>query len=571
MIDPFENQNNEDTLIDPIANSEPSQPQEDSFISNVGRDWGERIDYATSPETYKGMKAGIIEAPLRVAGEVFGAGADVVTQGLRSAYKTLMPEREQQYVKDVGKEIKGVSDYWGVTPVLEDAVNYWGGQWKDFKKEYPNLSKDIGAGAEIAFAAPMLKGAYTTAKTSLPIAKAIAKEPIKFASDIKNIIKPIPDEGIDKALGQITSERAKNANLLPTKVRGSSDIQAFKDNLQRNVKTIINNKDKIKFLDEYGNPVKGAVPQTMEEWSQAIPQAKDAVSSNINNILDSAKDANVRIPTKNSLDLIEKLKTSEHWTSMEKFPKYDSVRKEILEIEKRIKESGNSLTPQQARTNIAILNRLVESTKDDLAQFFFKGLLKAERTSLYETIDSLSSSSFKGASKLKELNKDWGALEHTEKRIAQRANQIAGQEGKMYSYWDMATLAEGMAALTAGNVPLMIAAGGTKGGKEILGYLSSPNRHVKKLFNKSERMLAKDKMQSETGRGIQSFVKSFEEPVTPTRLPKSPYTSREIPEMKTSPFPFGELGNLTAYTTETPYSIMKPTWNKQTLRKAKRI
>jgi hypothetical protein len=93
LIDPYEQ--NSGGLIDPFETQAEQLAPEKGFFTRVGEDIGKRwqnIKDIDAPTT--GL------ASLWATGEVAGLGADVIGQGLKSAYKTAMPQVAQDVIAE---------------------------------------------------------------------------------------------------------------------------------------------------------------------------------------------------------------------------------------------------------------------------------------------------------------------------------------------------------------------------------------------------------------------------------------------------------------------------------------
>jgi hypothetical protein len=152
------------------------QPQEDTFFSNVGRDWAERLDTIQDPTYIKPGLRNVEQNALRLGGQVAGGIADVATQGLRSAYRSLVPQKAQDVISDVGTAIIE-------NPIVSKAVEDVGMAWKGFSEAHPDLAKNVEAGLNIA--------SVTPAKMFMPkgirITKAVAKETGAVVNDTTNL------------------------------------------------------------------------------------------------------------------------------------------------------------------------------------------------------------------------------------------------------------------------------------------------------------------------------------------------------------------------------------------------
>jgi len=68
-------------------------------------------------------------------------------------------------------------------------------------------------------------------------------------------------------------------SIIPTSIekKGSKVIADFEKNVVSSIDTILDNSDTIKYLDELGDEITKASPETMREFADAITQAKKIV------------------------------------------------------------------------------------------------------------------------------------------------------------------------------------------------------------------------------------------------------------------------------------------------------
>jgi hypothetical protein len=444
--------------------------KEEGLFTRIGGDIKKSWEERTAPE----MARYNMEYPILSSGGFLAeVGNKVIGQGLRSAYQTLVPKKAQEVISSTAKDIVS-------SPYVAEPVKAIGEIYGAIKKEYPSVMAGVEDVANI--------GGFLTQFTG---GKVVAKEGLNIGKDIKTLIHPATDEGLQKGLGKTITKGSRNAGVTPTRVTAYKDIERFENSLVKSGRDIILEKKNFQFVDADKNLVKGELPQTVAEWSQVIPQGKHEVIRKTEAMLKDVGDSGGIVPTQNAIDVINAIEKSPILEAMKVHPQYDSVLKTMEDMKRRY-AIKKILTPSEANADIQTLNSLISSKADTLSDFVNLGLVKAQREALNNAMDSLGG-------RFQELKKTWGAYNEVEDRIAKRATAIAGQEGKI-TYWDRATFAEGVAGLMTANPGIIAASILTKGGLKITEKIFHPDRAVRKMFEKTEKLMAKE------GQGYQSYT-----------------------------------------------------------------
>jgi hypothetical protein len=149
-------------LPQPTAAATASKP---GFFSDVNNDLVKRgvaiADELDSPGT-ESLGQTLLKAPqrtLRIVGQAAGFVGDLEGDAKKSAYETLTPDSVQDAVKTGVKNILN-SDV-GKMGIAAAKAGY--NQYEAFKKQYPNISKDLEAAVNIALLYP-IEGKVGTAK-----------------------------------------------------------------------------------------------------------------------------------------------------------------------------------------------------------------------------------------------------------------------------------------------------------------------------------------------------------------------------------------------------------------------
>ena len=470
------------------------QPQEQGWWSTLGNDLKDmgssvanRFDKITSADSDIYKTGTTPQHTLRAIGQEAALVGDVVGGGLRTLYHAITPDKIEQwnrFIANKALDATGAKEFMGEV----------GTRYDQFREANPNISRDVEALANIGSVAPWGKAATLTKDLISPALGATAKATGITLKEVRNVIKDtgkfieaIRDEGLQKGLGNtvdITRHYSQRAQIVPNRVKNSTDMKKFYEAEDTAVQQIIKDKDELVFSDKTGNVIKKQLPETVEEWNQAIPQVKDKVMNRIEKLLKDTDEAGGRVSTQPVLDTINTIKNSDLYRSMLLHKQYDDVVTKIDDMAARYKQKGY-MTPSEVNADIQVLNKLVGSQVDPLADIVMFDILKTQRNSLDDVVSNLQGKGFR------ELKKTWGALKEIEPRVAQKANALSREEGRL-NFWDIASLAEGGMGLVSLNPKIVAMAGATKLAKETVKWYNNPNRYVKNMFQKVE-----DKMNPE--------------------------------------------------------------------------
>ncbi len=460
--------NEKSSILDEALSEEPqaAQPKEEGFFAGSINDMGEAIDKASNVFT-----GNVVLDNYNRAGALAGGVNKVIGRGLRSAYQAITPDSWQKNLSYVGNEI--------MQSPVGDALRGAGNLYNKFSAENPNASQFVESSANLASVVPVSYG--------LKGAKEAFKEGMNVLRDTKKVVSAVTDEGLQKGLSSTSSvvrNYSEKAQIVPNRVKSATDMKKFYDAEDTAVRQIIKDKDELVFADKNGTVIKKQLPETVDEWNQAIPQVKDKIMSRIENLIKKSGEKGGMVSTQPVLDTINTIKNSDLYKSMLLHKQYDDVVTKIDDMGVRYKNKVY-MTPSEVNADIQVLNRLVGSQVDPLADIVIFDVLKTQRNSLDDLISNLNGKGFS------DLKKTWGALKEIEPRVAQKANALSREEGRL-NFWDIASLTEGGMGLVTMNPKVVAMAGATKLAKETVKWYNNPNRYVKNMFKKSEEKMNPD-------------------------------------------------------------------------------
>ena len=164
LIDPYEQNTGE--LIDPFeTQAAPPQPEGKGFFTRAGEDIRKRASAIWDDDSHITKYPG--ESPLRIGGQIAGMGSDVIGQGLRSIYKTVVPTSAQERISKEATELFS-------NPYIAKPIQTMTEAYTAFKEENPNAAKDVESAANIIGFVPLGKGTQVAGKEALNVMHDVA-------------------------------------------------------------------------------------------------------------------------------------------------------------------------------------------------------------------------------------------------------------------------------------------------------------------------------------------------------------------------------------------------------------
>lgn len=490
---PIESQGNEWEVVD-------EKPVDQGFFSRVGEDISKRwqnIKNIDAPTT--GL------ASLWATGEVAGLGADVIGQGLKSAYKTAMPQVAQDVIAEGAKN---VGEFYA-KPIGAVAEGY-----NELKSKYPNLVRSGEAVANIGQFIPMAKGTQLVGKEALNVAGDVAYSVGKEAEQqIANTVKT----GINKA-------------IRPTVVgKGNApQIAQYYNRATDAVKNIVANRANLELTDASGNIVKNALPRTLSQFSEAIDQTKKTIFKQYDDLARQAGEEGAFVSLKPVSRELAKLADDQVMNDL-----YPNVASYIKQRAVSLAERG-VYTAQQAQDAIRLMNKSLEAFyKNPSFETASRASVDAMvvnhlRKGLDDVIEKTTGAGYQ------ELKNSYGSLKAIEKEVAHRAVVDARKNVKgLIDFTDIFTGGELVAGLATMNPAMIARAGVQRGIMSWYKRITSPNYHVNKMFsgvediNKRQAQGFKSKTFQKAGsiknKTFQKVESIFpDNPLTPGDMPPVP-------------------------------------------------
>lgn len=498
------------------------QPQEDTFISNVGRDWKERLNIIQDPTYLKPGLMNVEQNTLRLGGQVAGGISDVATQGLRSAYRSFVPQKAQDVISDVGRAIME-------TPVVSKAVEDVGMAWKGFSEAHPELAKNVEAGANIASIVP----AKMIMPKGIRLTKAAAKETGAIISDTTNlferVIKPVTESAIDKEIKNVVTENINKS--IKTSNKGKQTlplIQKYFDNAETGIKEIVGNKANINLTNDVGDIVKGVLPENRMQMAEAIHQTEKKLFQEYDSMMQASGKKGATLDLEPIAKQLDEVITNEALLKSKDGIETIAHAKELQDI---LRSGKTSMSPQAAQDWIANANNRLMNKNLNYLETSKAGVDAGVASMMRKQLDKLIEST-EGAG-YQDIKNRYGAV----KSLREGTNKAAFAsmaEKNMPNFFDITSGTALVHGLISMNPATVAGATFMEGLNAFRRKMFNPDTYVKKMFADVDNLMTKgsafepdsvtiskamDMLSNEKGsiNGI---------PPTTTKLRKSPYTLR---------------------------------------------
>lgn len=280
-----------------------------------------------------------------------------------------------------------------------------------------------------------------------------------------------------------TVEQGINKAIRPSvsKKEVWSQREKYMQNAQVAVDEIIKNKENLRLVDREGAAVTGKLPETLQEFSQAIEQTKKRIYEEYNDLAKQADSsgANVSmVPVVAELDPVINNKVMQ--TMSPETIAYAQQRQKAL--------SGKQFSPTEVQEMIQMLNQSEKAfysnpSPEMQGRAYVDSLIANNlRAGLDATIESATGWEYQP------LKRKYGALRMLETDVTKRAIVDARKNIRgLIDFSDVFSGSQVVQGLTSAN-PSMVASGAAaRGVASLIKYINDPNRIVKSMFRKSEK------------------------------------------------------------------------------------
>jgi hypothetical protein len=385
--------------------------------------------------------------------------------------------------------VKGVKDFSDAHPQATEGPRFLAQKLTELAQKHPQIAEDLGDVANILGSMATLEGGIKVAKQvggPLTTAKNLAKDaakvvtkPAEGAKELYNAIATNNPKDIDAFITQ-KFDKGVRPSVSGKGTAAQNDI--YQQNAIRGVKKIVENKQNLELVDEFGDLKPGKVPETLHEFSHAIEQTKRQVFQKYSALSKEAGEAGATVDLTSIADELD---------DVAKNPIVNDLHSEVAkyaETRANIFRTRGAYTPEQAEDAIAHLNKSLEAFyKNPSYETASKASIDAMTVNkMREGLDNVIESTT--APGYQELKRDYGALKSIEKDVVHRAIVDARKNAKgLVDFTDVFSGSDVVSGLLKLD-PTSIAAGATK--RAIASYIkfrNNPNTAIKQLFQGVEK------------------------------------------------------------------------------------
>ena len=322
----------------------------------------------------------------------------------------------------------------------------------------------------------------------IPVARALkAILPSKFTKTVTQL-----DNQIKSTVGDTVFK-----TISPKKRGKETPSQRKKFTAQASLASedIVANKNKINFVDEAGQTVSGRLPQTVDEWSEAIAQGKQNLFKEMETVLKRTDDTvgaqDMRSVVQGMLDVATDPDFLRRNPELSRYAA-DQARRYADEI---LVEGGTSLNPKQLTASqlqgdIAALNRdlnnfYLNQSREDAGRRYVDALLANQlRNKLDNMVELARGTNPEEIKRIADIKQKYGAYKAIEADVNNKAFQVAKKQGGGLIS-DFAEITSGQALLNAVifSQPKLALTGIALGASnKIRKALRDPDRRVRRMF-----------------------------------------------------------------------------------------
>ena len=379
------------------------------------------------------------------------------------AVRQLVGEGLQTGATLLAPEMKGIP-LWKASGRM--GLTYGTGQAIETAKTGEEARQQVltGAGAAIALGAVVP-----------PVAKGIGSVAMSAAKSAKMAI-----QGLDPAV-KVVQQFTKA--IRPTVV-GKADagqIDAYNARAVDAVKSVVGNKQNLQLVDKYGELSQGKLPESLNEFTQAIEQTKSKIFNQYNALQAQSGKAGAMVdltPIANEVGSVAKNQV------------VSTIQPSVAGYAKGLAQSledRKTFTPAQAQEAIAHLNSRLEA--------FYKN--PSYESSNQASVDAMLANRLRAAlddviskttgEAYQPLKNQYGALSQIEKDVAHRAIVDARKNVKgLLDYTDIWSGSDVISAIAHSDPSFFATAAAKKGIASYLKYKNNPNVIVRKMFRDAE-------------------------------------------------------------------------------------
>ena len=472
-----QNQQPTPTEAPDIQPPEQPEPEEQSFIRNVGQDMSKR--WETLKEIHGAKLPGPAKAALAMGQGVAGA-MDIGTRGLGSLYKTLVPER----VKENVEMALGPSGY-PLLGLLSKGAQKWG----KYHEKYPEQALLLEGIGNLINVFPASKGA----KIAGTAAKGTAKEAVNLPVDIYRMATgSVSPQSVGPKMDALIEDKFMKAvkPSLSSTGKKSTSQEAYRANARTAMEKIW----------EHKKAVGEDLPESLQDLTKATDEAMGPIFEKYNQIAIDAGESGLKVDVNSIASRLMALAKKKH--IMDRHPNLSrevtlkdgtiALRGIIPSLAARYKARGkNPYDIMDAQDAIKQFNVSMDAyhknpTYEMATTAYTDGIVADEmRKATTKAIDSFAG---KG-DEWQKLRKEWGALKDVQEDIGKAAAMDLRKDSKgLIDFTDIYSVYAGVGGLLSKSPETIAAAMSASWWKNRMRLGRDPNLKIKKMFKEIDKL-----------------------------------------------------------------------------------
>ncbi len=466
------------------------------------RGFGAAWEEATTPVQSEGGMIDTLprmgEKILRTAGHLGETAGDVMIGAAKAAYKYAVPPAYQaalessfaniadtDFVKSQLKTLRGA----------KEAANV-------FAKEYPRAAEDIEAGINAINLIP----AYQVGKFAIGAgAKNIVLKTVE--QEVAETVKPTLEKTILSSRGKYTA----------------GDVEKYLSKGTDSVTDIVKNKETLKYTTTEGELIEGKLPKNYSQWNDAIYQREGELFKEYDAMNKAAGGKGAKVDLESLAN-----KLDEYGNNKVIISENPAAAKYALQKAEQYRVAG-SYTAEEAQQALVELNKKFEAFLKNPSPEKAVDVISGNniRQSLYDAVMSSEGEGYE------QLRKAFGAHKEIEMDVTRKAIAELKKTSKV-DWLDIIAGAEFTTGLLALNPLMMTRAGVYEGLKRAWKWYKSPQREVKNMFAKTDKVISGREAQraAVTETPLESIPSAGEPGITvPPLRGKPPISPEEVDQM----------------------------------------
>lgn len=310
-------------------------------------------------------------------------------------------------------------------------------------------------------------------------------------SGVKSVTQPV----FDRLSDAIAERRASKAEQFirdtferttrQTVKRTPEELTDYRNKARQAINSIVGNKKNLAYTDAAGEEVAaGRIPQSLEDFTQAISQTKESIFERYNAQQQAAGRAGAKVDqspiVRNLLSVSNDPVTMTHFPSKAEYARQMAERiilnpdLSTADAERAIRLYNSKLT---AHYTNPLASEVGHAAVDDI-------IVKGLRRGLDRTVETVTGPGYQ------DLKNEYGALKEIQRDVVKATGVESRKQtggGLLGRLGDIATIGELMHGVATLNPHAFVGAAGIKLATKMVERARMPNRAVKKMFEAAEK------------------------------------------------------------------------------------